>query len=131
MLMAVGGSNHLEIGDWVMGKSRNGELVQGFIEAIDPFQGMLKVHTVESENAKMIGKSIGMLNKWVKKVPISREFNEEQLLHLIDLALLTMDEQWFIDLSTKLKSLRANPKRLHKKNSVNPISNNRIGHYDF
>nr|WP_274855712.1 IDEAL domain-containing protein [Bacillus methanolicus] len=124
------GNNRLESGDWVKGKTRNGELIRGYIESVDYLQGIVKVHVIESDNKKTIGKTVGVLINWVEKLPVSTEINEEQILQLIDLALLTKDEQWFHDLSTKLNSHGKVSKENAKKNNDYPISNTRIGKFD-
>jgi uncharacterized protein YpiB (UPF0302 family) len=95
----------LEIGDWVKGRSREGELFQGYIEKIDFFQGYAKVKVTECDNEKTIGRSINVLDHWIKKMPSVTEKTLEQLLHLIDVALKTNDEDWFIELSSDYNSL--------------------------
>jgi hypothetical protein len=130
MLMPINGDNRLEIGDWVKGKSRDGELIHGYIETIDPLQGAVKVNVIECDHEEMIGKTIWLLNKWVEKLPISTASNEEQISHLIDLALLTKDEDWFMELSAKLNSLKKVSKVDIKEDIVYPISRNRIKNPD-
>ncbi|EIJ81370.1 hypothetical protein PB1_00455 [Bacillus methanolicus PB1] len=129
-MLIVPDNNQFESGDWVKGKTRNGELIRGYIESIDFLQGIVKVHVVESDNKKTIGKQVGVLINWIEKLPVSTEINEEQILQLIDLALLTKDEQWFNDLSVKLDSHKKASKENAKKNHDNPINNNRIGKFD-
>jgi hypothetical protein len=116
----------LEIGDWVKGKTRNGELLQGYIEETDPLRGVVKVTVVKSDNEKLIGKTIGMLDNNVKKLPISESVHEEELLYLIDLALLTKDEQWFTDLTDKLFSLKKGNKMSAVKNSFASADRNGV-----
>ncbi|WP_243551667.1 conjugal transfer protein [Metabacillus dongyingensis] len=53
-----------------------------------------------------IGKKISISRKQVKRLSISKVVNKEQILFLIDLALSTGDEDWFIELSAKLNSMR-------------------------
>lgn len=113
--MLMPGNNRLESGDWVKGKTRNGELIRGYIESVDFLQGIAKVHVIESDNNKSIGKTVGVLINWIEKLPVSTEINEEQILQLIDLALLTKDEQWFNALSSKLIHLEKFLKRTQKK----------------
>ena len=95
-----------EYGDWVQGRSRDGELIHGYVETIDSIQDIVKVNVVESDNEKAIGKSIWLLNKSAEKLPDLSVNNESQLLSLIDLALLSKDEQWFMELSTKLAAIK-------------------------
>jgi hypothetical protein len=127
MLMITNNKWQLEIGDWVNGKSKNGELIRGYIETVDPLQGTVKVNVVACDNEKTIGRTIETLNKWVEKLPISVTDNEEQILYLIDLALSTEDEHWFMELSAKLNSIRQGSKGNRKKNTGYPAFRNRLG----
>ncbi|MFC3883619.1 IDEAL domain-containing protein [Bacillus songklensis] len=129
--MLTNGNYRLEVGDWVKGKSRDGELIHGYIETIDPLQETVTVKVVECDHEEMIGKTIGMLNKGVKKLPVSTASNDEQLSHLIDLALLTRDEEWFMSLSAKLNSLRNVSKVDTKKDPGYPISRNSVKNSDI
>lgn len=108
----------LEIGDWVKGKTRNGELLQGYIDMTDPLRGVVKVTVVKSDNEKLVGKTIGMLEKNVEKLALSDTMSEEEILYLIDLALLTKDEDWFMELSAKLSTLKSDNQKSDLKNSV-------------
>ena len=96
----------LKVGDWVRGKSREGELIIGYIESLDPIGGVVKVTVVKCDNKDTISKTISMLSQHVKKLPDSKVVNKEQILFLIDIALLTGDEEWFIGLSSKLNSMK-------------------------
>ncbi|MEH7485023.1 IDEAL domain-containing protein [Neobacillus drentensis] len=116
-------------GDWVQGRSRDGELIHGYVETIDSIQGIVKVNVVESDNEKAIGKSIWLLNKWAEKLLDLTVSNESQLLSLIDLALLSKDEQWFMELSAKLASIKKISK-VNNKKSEYLISGNRIKNFD-
>ncbi|OLN21368.1 hypothetical protein BTO30_15330 [Domibacillus antri] len=99
-------THHFEVGDWVKATTREGELVQGYIVNVDPLHDIMKVHVVDSDNESKVGKTIRLFNKWAAKLSILTAAREEQLLQLIDLALLTRDEQWFMDLSAALNSLQ-------------------------
>ncbi|RFU66636.1 IDEAL domain-containing protein [Peribacillus glennii] len=118
--MAMNGKNQFETSDWVMGKSKEGELVTGYIESVDVLQGIVKVFVIESDNERIIGKSISLQNKSVEKLSVSQKMNEQQLLDLIDVALLTKDEQWFTQLTAKLNELRKAPKKESTINIVYP-----------
>ncbi|KAF0822010.1 group-specific protein [Cytobacillus firmus] len=100
-------SNHnaiLKTGDWVKGKSRDGELIIGYIENLE--EGMIKTKVISSDNKTIEGKIIPLQSKQVKKMPAAKVANKEQIHFLIDLALSTGDEEWFFELSTKLNSMR-------------------------
>ncbi|GIN88779.1 hypothetical protein J6TS2_51650 [Heyndrickxia sporothermodurans] len=96
----------LKVGDWVRGKSKEGELIVGYIESLDTIGGVVKVTVVKCDNRDTISKTISILSKHVKKLPDSKVINKEQILFLIDMALLTGDEEWFMGLSSKLKSMK-------------------------
>ncbi|MEH6939342.1 IDEAL domain-containing protein [Bacillus sp. JJ664] len=96
----------LKTGDWVKGKSVDGELVIGFIESLTILDEIVKVNVINSDNKTTVGKTIQMRNKNVKKMPDSKVKNKEQIRFLIDLALSTGDEDWFNELSSQLNSMR-------------------------
>lgn len=53
--------------------------------------------------------------------------NEEAIKALIDLALLTKDESWFMELSNQLKSIRQVAKESEMKNTTHPSFKNGLG----
>ncbi|MFC0560340.1 IDEAL domain-containing protein [Halalkalibacter alkalisediminis] len=91
-----------KVGDWVIGKSYNGEIVHGYIEIIEPLNTIVKVFVIDSDNLRFKGRTIKLNEKTVEKQPIFSEYVEGELLNLIDLALSTRDEQWFFELTAKL-----------------------------
>lgn len=100
-------SNHnaiLKTGDWVKGKSHEGELIIGYIENLE--EGIIKTKVISSDNKTIEGKIIPLQSKQVKKMPAAKVANKEQIHFLIDLALSTGDEEWFFELTTKLNSIR-------------------------
>ncbi|PLR94665.1 IDEAL domain-containing protein [Bacillus sp. T33-2] len=104
--MVTNDKDHLEVGDWIKGKSKHGELIHGYIETIDALRGSVKVNVVASDNKGTIGKCIVTLNKWVEKFHDADTNLEGQIITLIDLALATGDKEWFMELSAKLNSIR-------------------------
>lgn len=123
-------NNLFKNGDWVQGKSRDGELIHGFVETVSDNREIVKVNVVESDNEKAVGKSIWIPSKWTEKLPDLDISNETHLLALIDLALLSKDETWFMELSGKLESIKIHPKINARKSEVqNPV--NRIAKLDF
>jgi len=94
----------LQTGDWIKGTLRDGELIMGYIESLD-ISGIVKVTVVTSDNDEIIGKKVSMLGERVKRLPVSNVSNKAQIQFLIDLALSTGDEEWFIELSSKLNSM--------------------------
>ncbi|WHY99576.1 IDEAL domain-containing protein [Peribacillus simplex] len=117
-------------GDWVQGKSRDGELIHGFIETVSDNPEIVKVNVVESDNEKAVGKSIWIPSKWTEKLPDLEISNENHLLALIDLALLSKDETWFMELSGKLESIKIHPK-INSRKSEFLIPGNRIAKLDL
>ena len=113
--MTMADNYRFENGDWVQGRSRDGELIHGYVETVDSNKGMLQVNVVDSDNEKAIGKSIWILNKRAEKLPDITISNESQLLALIDLALLFKDEQWFKELSAKLVSIKKNSRSAYQE----------------
>nr|WP_139368129.1 IDEAL domain-containing protein [Priestia abyssalis] len=120
----------LKAGDWIKGKSREGELIHGYIENIDSLQEAVKVNIVECDNEDMIGTTIWLLNNRVEKLPVATMNSEQQILNLIDLALSTKDEQWFMELSEKLTSLRKTSRVEMKKNIIHPMDRKGIENSD-
>jgi hypothetical protein len=105
----------LEEGFWVKGKSVNGEIVLGYIENINSLSGTVKVKVVESDNEEIKGRTIEMLQRSISKLPDNPLQSEGEVLSLIDIALLTRDQEWFDELS---KQYFACKRRLKNTKSV-------------
>ena len=124
--MAAMEKSLLKAGDWIKGKSREGELIHGYVEMIDSRQEAVKVNIVECDNEEMIGTTIWLLNNRVEKLPVVTMSSEEQLLNLIDVALSTKDEQWFMELSKRLKAVRKTSEAGLKRTIIPPMGRNGI-----
>ena len=96
----------LKTGDWVKGNLPDGALIIGYIESLNIPGEVVKVNVITSDNQETVGKTIPILSNQVKSLPVSNVINKEQILFLIDLALSTGDEDWFIELSSKLNSIK-------------------------
>lgn len=96
----------LSVGDWVGGRSSQGELIHGYVEAVNLFQGLVAVQIVASDREAAIGKAVTLSLQDVRKLPVSSADNEEQLRSLIDIALGVKDADWFFELSGKLLALQ-------------------------
>ena len=98
----------LKPGDWIKGESRDGELIIGYIESMIPDipEGAVKVTVVTSDNNESIGKTIPILSKRVRSLPVSNVTNKTQIEFLIDLALTSGDKEWFMELSKELNSMK-------------------------
>lgn len=96
--------------DWVQGKTNNGELIQGFIETIDTMEGIVRIQVVKSDNEDAVGKMTAVREHWIRKLPEVSPRNAEQIQSLIDLALTTWDEAWFMELTEQLKEAQEQSK---------------------
>ncbi|NIK78216.1 hypothetical protein FHS15_003354 [Paenibacillus castaneae] len=94
----------INISDWVRGKTREGELIHGFIESFDILQGIVVVNVVESDNEDIVGKKVAVREQWLKPVPEITLADDMFMLNLIDISLATRDEAWFMELTNYLKS---------------------------
>lgn len=96
----------LKVGDWIKGKTRDGELVIGYIESLDIFEEKINVTITSSDNEDLASKTIPLPNQQVTKIPEAQVKNRQQLEYLIDLALATGDQEWFMELSDKLNAMK-------------------------
>ena len=101
-------NTNLKTGDWIKAESRKGELIIGYIDSLSPegLEGVVKVTVVTSDNKQAIGKTIPILSKRVKKLPVSNVTNKAQIEFLLDLALSTGDKEWFLALSSQLNAMK-------------------------
>ena len=96
----------IEVGIWVKGKTTNGELIHGYVEKVTPLSETVKVKVTKSDNEEIIGKTINMLHGTVATLPNEGSRSEDEIRSLIDLALLTKDNQWFQELTDSLLPLQ-------------------------
>jgi hypothetical protein len=96
----------LKTGDWIKADSPQGELIIGYIESLSSIEGIVKVTVVTSDNNQTFGKTIPILSKQVKKLPVSNVTNKAQIEFLLDLALSTGDKEWFLALSAELNAMK-------------------------
>jgi hypothetical protein len=88
-------------GDWVKGRTVNGELMHGFVVDDNSEEGTVKVHVVACDRESTVGRTIETLSYLIKPFPV-QPFNIQQLRSMTDLALMTSDRDWFMDLSSKV-----------------------------
>ncbi|WP_456271352.1 IDEAL domain-containing protein [Bacillus sp. AK031] len=93
------------IGDWVRGFAKNGALIQGYMENIDPLDPLFKIRVIESDDKDLIGYSLNMDDSLIERMPDNKSITEAQLEYLIDIALQTKDKQWFFKLTNALKGV--------------------------
>ncbi|MEK3883493.1 hypothetical protein [Paenibacillus sp. PL2-23] len=86
------------VSDWVHAKTVEGEMVFGFVEAVDSVQGIVTIHVVHSDHEERVGLAATVRASTVKKVP-DTNLDDVRVPELIDLALATWDEVWFRELT--------------------------------
>lgn len=94
-------------GDWVKGRTVNGELMHGYIEAFNDEDGTVKVHVVACDRESTVGRTIETLSYLIKPFPIL-PLSNTQLRSITDLALITSDRDWFMDLSSQIARTEEN-----------------------
>lgn len=89
------------IGHWVQGKTWDKQRIYGYVINIENPEDIAKVYIVDSVNEELPGRMIRVLSKSLQKVP-EQTLTKAALEQLIDIALLTRDEEWFKRLSKQL-----------------------------
>ncbi len=95
----------IKMGGWITGKSRNGELVQGFVEAALPEREFVTVFVVDSDNPEVIGRKVHIEKRKAETMNNDLLPSADGLRSLIDAALLTRDKEWFMELSNALNRI--------------------------
>ncbi|KHF41575.1 IDEAL domain-containing protein [Halalkalibacter okhensis] len=109
----------IEVGVWVKGKTTNGELIHGYVEKVNRVSETVKVKVTKSDNEEIIGKTIDMLHGTIATLPNEASRSVDEIRALIDLALLTKDDQWFQELSSTLVTLQETKgKQTFQKNAL-------------
>jgi hypothetical protein len=94
-----------KVGHWIEGETWDKQRIYGYIVKIGQPEDILKVYVVHSANEELKGRMIHVLSKSLQKV--SKQAPAEAAIEqLVDLALLTKDQEWFEQLSTQLHKLR-------------------------
>ncbi|MCA0986738.1 IDEAL domain-containing protein [Guptibacillus algicola] len=94
-------------GEWVKGKSVHDELVKGFVDSVNDYLGTIKIYVHECDNPETVGKVIETFQNRISVLEEQDlEKDETYILNLIDLALITKDKEWFLELSTQLNEIR-------------------------
>jgi hypothetical protein len=118
---------NFEVGDWVSGRTGRGELVHGYIEALQPLQGSVVVRVIQSDREAAVGRGVPVRNSAVRKLPDYAAEDVSGLNEMIELALQTRDEAWFRELSEKLNALNSRSTRTAGKLEVPKAIRNRLG----
>lgn len=94
------------ISDWVQGRTKDGELIQGFVTSLNERQNIASVYVVQSDHDVAVGTTVYVLSSWLKEQPTLSVLDyEEPLLDFIDLALATHDSEWFAELTGRLHEI--------------------------
>ncbi len=95
-------------GEWVKGKSVHDELVKGFVDSVNDYLGTIKIYVHECDNPETVGKVIETFQNRISVLEEQDlEKDETYILNLIDLALITKDKEWFLELSAQLNEIRS------------------------
>ncbi|MCP3762364.1 IDEAL domain-containing protein [Domibacillus sp. A3M-37] len=89
------------VGHWVQGETWDKQRICGYVINIENPEDIAKVYIVDSINKELPGRMIRVLSKSLQKVP-EQAPAKAALEQLIDIALLTKDEEWFKQLSKQL-----------------------------
>ncbi|MCZ8522654.1 MULTISPECIES: hypothetical protein [Paenibacillus] len=92
-----------EEGQWVQGRTAEGGLIHGYVDSVDRWERIVKIHVVNSDQVDMIGKRVAVRESWLKPLPASKLGAEGEVRSVIDLALSTRDRDWFMELSSLLE----------------------------
>ncbi|RIW34687.1 IDEAL domain-containing protein [Bacillus salacetis] len=111
-------------GDWVKAKSVEGELVIGYIESVNKDRKTARLKVVQAEEGSIAGRSIETLLRSVTPLQSLNKFTKEYIMELIDLALLTRDEEWFNELTDELKKYEKKPTK--EKETIAGVTRNRL-----
>jgi len=115
------------ISDWVQGKTKDGELIHGFVETVDILQGFVTVNVVQSDNEEVIGKIVAVRSSWLKNVSDISLDNAQVFQNTIDLALDTWDEAWFMELTNAQKASGNEATQAGDRSNLYSFPANRLG----
>lgn len=101
----MGNKTQFRVGDWVQGETWDKQRIYGYVIKIENPEDITKVYIVDSVNKELKGRMIRVLSKALHVVP-GQAPAEAALEQLIDIALLTKDEEWFGQLLEQLQELR-------------------------
>ncbi|NBD22931.1 hypothetical protein [Paenibacillus glycinis] len=94
------------ISDWVQGRTKDGELIQGFITSLNERQNIATVYVVQSDHDAAVGTTVAVLSSWLKEQPTLQVLDyEEPIMDFIELALATRDSEWFAELTERLHAI--------------------------
>jgi hypothetical protein len=116
----------IQLGDWVSGTTVYDERIRGYVEMVNKNLGSVLVRVTQSDRENAVGRvAESLLNKLEL---LGVDADEQAFQDLIDIALTTRDEEWFMELTSSLKALRANTGNHNKSHihSYTPTTHRRI-----
>ncbi|WP_050184190.1 IDEAL domain-containing protein [Domibacillus robiginosus] len=93
------------VGHWVEGETWDKQRICGYVVKVGKPEDIMKVYVVDSDNKDLNGRMIHVLSKSLHQV-LGHAPAEAAIEQLVDLALLTKDQEWFAQLSKQLCELR-------------------------
>lgn len=97
----------LNIGDWVIGKSK-GTMFKGWIED-EARPGVHVIHIVECDDKVAIGKSVPFADSNFKKIKDVKDndfvYDHASVLNMIDASLIVGDKESFLHFTSMLRSI--------------------------
>lgn len=121
----------LAVGEWVRGKTKDGELIHGFVESIDSAGSTVHVYVVNCDNDMTVGKVVATRASWIEVMAESAGYEEGQLYDLMDLALATKDREWFMELASASNGLQKGTHSKEKRMAEHRHVRNRLAHLLF
>ncbi|WP_189006943.1 hypothetical protein [Paenibacillus marchantiophytorum] len=121
MMMSV------KISDWVMATTNEDELIHGFVQSMDSRHGVARIYVIASDHDSAIGKVMEVAQQDMKKLPVATFDIEDQVKSLIDIALTTRDELWFMELTDTLFTLQQNGSNRSEREFMPTGYTNRLG----
>lgn len=95
----------IHIGDWVMGRSKEGHQVVGYVTGTN--SSGTAVYTVDACCDKLIGKNVHARTEQLATLPESKYTDTEGYIrNMIDFSLITRDEELFRDMANALRKLK-------------------------
>ncbi|SFI62996.1 hypothetical protein SAMN02799624_01722 [Paenibacillus sp. UNC496MF] len=116
------------IGDWVQGRTKDGEMIQGFIASLNEQRNIATVHVVQSDHDAAVGTAVAVLSSWLKPQPTLEVLDYEgPLLDFIELALATRDAEWFAELTERLRAIAQKQEQNGEEGAPVLHGRNRLG----
>ncbi|MFC5650294.1 IDEAL domain-containing protein [Paenibacillus solisilvae] len=95
--MAATNHTSIQVGDWISGTSQLDEKFIGYVDSLAE-DNMVKVWVTQSDHDNIVGEYVQTKLPKLRKLAEDNPFNQDELVSLIDLALMTKDKDWFQDL---------------------------------